>query len=87
MEVVWGEVQVPKLAVGMDPKDFVIRPAFCCLEFSTILVCLWAAGGKIEKEVKLQISQVSRLNRTLTEGGQKPGQSSVTLASRSVLLN
>lgn len=82
-----GKVQVPKLAVGMAPKDFVIRPVFCCLEFSTRLVCLWVAGGKIEKEVKLQISQVSWLNRTFTEGGQKPGQNSVTLASRSVLLN
>lgn len=79
-----GKVKVPKLAVGVASKDFVIRPVFCCLEFSTILVCLWAAGGKIGKEVKLQISQVSWLNRTLTV--QNPGQSSVTLATMFAIL-
>lgn len=67
--------------MGLALKDFVIRPIFCCLEFSTISVCLWAAGGKIEKEVKFQSSQVSGLNRTLSEGRHKPGERSVTPAS------
>lgn len=49
-----GKVKVPELAVGEASKDLVIRPAFCCLELSTILVCLWAAGGKIGKEVKFK---------------------------------
>ena len=75
MELVCGEVQAPKPAVGMVPKDFVIRPVFCRLEFSTIWICLWAAGGKIREEVKFQISQLPWPDRTLTEGCQKPGQS------------
>lgn len=49
MEVVCGEVQVPKLAVGMAPKDFFIKPVFYCL--FTIWVCLWAAAGKTGKEI------------------------------------
>ena len=59
IEVVCAEAWVPKLAVGVAPKDFAIKPVFCCLEFSTIWVFLWAAGGETGKEVKFQISQIS----------------------------
>lgn len=82
-----GKVKVPELAVGVASKDLVIRPACCCLELSTMLVCLWAAGDKSGKEGKIQISQVSLLTRTLAEGRQKPGQGSVALASMFAILN
>ena len=45
------EVQVPKPAVGMTPKDFVITLVFSCLEFSTIQVYLWATGGKMGRKL------------------------------------
>lgn len=59
IEVVCAEAQVPKLAVGVAPKDSAIIPVFCCLEFSTMWVFLWAAGGETGKEMKFQIPQTS----------------------------
>lgn len=65
MEVMCGEVQFPKLAMGMAPKDFFIKPVFCCLKFFTIWFCLWAAAGKTGKEVQFQSSQISWLEQDL----------------------
>lgn len=50
MEVVGGEVEVPKPAVGMVPKDFVIRPIFCCLEFSIIWICCGQTEAKLGRK-------------------------------------
>lgn len=71
-----GEVQAPKLAVGLALKDFVISSVFADWNFPQY----WFVCGKIGKEVKFQSSQISGLNRTLTEGCQKPGERSVTPA-------
>lgn len=65
MEMVCGKIQVPKVAVGMAPKDFFIKPVFCCLEIFRIWVCLWAAAGKTGKEVQFQGSQISWLEQDL----------------------
>lgn len=81
MEMVYGGGTGPQVSCGTGSKRLCHQLSICCLEFSTILVCLWAAGGKIGKEVKFQSSQISGLNRTLTEGCQKPGERSVTRAS------
>lgn len=65
MEVVCGEVHVPKVAVGMAPKNVFIKPVFCCLKFFTIWVCLCVAAGKTGKEVQFQSSQISWLEQDL----------------------
>lgn len=62
IEVVCGEVQSLKSAVGMTPGEFIIKPIYCRLEFSTVPICLWPDGGKNGKEKKFQSSQTPWLN-------------------------
>lgn len=87
MEVVCGERKGPRVSCGngfkrLGHQTSIFLPGI--VHNTGLLVVSWRQNWE---GTKIQISQVSLLNRTLTEGCRKPGQSSVTLASMFAILN